>query len=120
MLIKAPGHVEDFTGRMRLGEADSRQARALVQDAGSHLPQGQRASDIFPQRRFDPSPSGHVRDDPDSAYRAAFVQGCFVQGPQHGEIVLVLQRQADRRDFLGWAVGEVGDRTVFDGAPLAG
>jgi hypothetical protein len=105
---------------MRLGEADSRQARARVDDAGSHLPQGQLASDIFPQRRFDPSPSGHVIDDPDSAYRAAFIQGRFWPGPQHGEIVRVLQCQAERLDFLGCAGGEVGDRTVSDCAPLAG
>jgi hypothetical protein len=39
---------------MRLGQADSRQSRPLINDAGKYLPQGELPSDIRAQRRFDP------------------------------------------------------------------
>ena len=38
---------------------------------------------------------------------------------QNGEVVFVLQRQSDRRHFLGCAVGEVRNGPIFDLAPLA-
>ena len=120
VLIKTAGKLQYLTGRMRLGEAHRRQPRALINDPGDDLPQRQLASEIRAQRRFDPQTASDVVNDPDGAYRAAFLQlGCIFAGTQNGEIVLVFECKSDRCNFLGCTVGEVREGPIFDLTPLA-
>ena len=120
ILIKTARQLQHLTGRVRLGEAHRRQPRALINDPGDDLPQRQLAGEIRAQRRFDPQAARGVVKDPDGAYRAAFLQlGGVCESTQNGEVVLVLQSQADRCHFLGCAVGEVRNGPIFDLASLA-
>src|SRR2546426_11378366 len=65
--------------------------------------------------------SSDVVNDPDGAYRAAFLHlGCLFEGTQNGEIVLVFECKSDRCNFLGCTVGEVREGPIFDLTPLAG
>src|SRR2546426_7214828 len=49
--------------------------------------------------------SSDVVNDPDGAYRAAFLHlGCLFEGTQNGEIVLVFECKSDRCNFLGCTV----------------
>ena len=92
----------------------------MINDPGDDLPQRQLAREIRAQRRFDPQATRGVVNDPDGAYRAAFLHlGGVFEGTQSGEIVLVLERKADRCHFLGCAVREVREGPIFDLATLA-
>lgn len=104
-----------------MGEAHRRPPRALIHTPSDDLPQRQLASDIRAQRRCDPQASSDSIHDPDRTDRAAFLQlGCLFEGTQNGEVVFVLQRQSDRRHFLGCAVGEMRQGSMVALALLAG
>ena len=120
ILVKTPREAQDLTGRMGRGQAHRREPRALVNDAGDDLPQRQCPGEVCPQGRFDAQPPSHLVYGPDSSYRPAFDDlGRVFESAQDSEIVLMLQGKANGCDFLGGAVGEVGDGSIFDLASLA-
>ena len=99
-----------------------RQARALVEHAGDHLPQRQLALPIRAQHGDDAEFARQLRQQPDRPHRGTLdqFQPAFADGRHHaGQVRLVPERQPDRLHFLRLAMREVGDRAMFHLARLA-
>ena len=92
-----------------------REARALINDAGDHLPQRQFPCTGRAQGLFDPQASGDLVDGPHRPKRQPLLQGDRVlDGPKVCQLFLVAQRQPYGFDLRGGTLTEIGNRAVED------
>ena len=104
----------------RAGQPHRREARALIDNPRDHPPQSELPLARGAERGGYSQPARDVIDDPDRADRRPLPEAHrFGDRSELGEIVLVLQGQADGGDLLGRAVGQIRDRAVFDLAAVA-
>jgi len=94
---------------MRPGETNRAQSRALIDDAGHHLPERQLTLPIVAQRVGQAEFLGERPERPDGADRETLLESDVFEAGQLREVALVLERQLDRIDLLGRALGDVGD-----------
>ena len=119
VFVEAAPDAQHVAGGMHLGQADGRETRALVQEAGDDLPQRQLAGKVAAEGLIETDAAGNFGGGPDGADGSAFLQMNAVEGGEGGEVALVLEGEFDGGDLGGIAVGEVGDVAFFDFAVLA-
>ena len=119
VFVEAAPDAEHIAGGMHLGQADGRETRTLVQQAGDNLPQCQLAGEVGAEGLIEAEAAGNFSGGPDGADGSAFLQLNAVEGGEGGQIALVLEGEFDGGDLGGIAVGEVGDVAFFDFAVLA-
>ena len=119
VFVEAAPDAQHVAGGMHLGQADGRETRALIQEAGDDLPHSQLAGKAGAEGLLDAEAAGHFGRDPDGTDGSAFPQLHTVEGGEGGQIALVLEGEFDGGDGSGIAVGEVGDIALLDFAVLA-
>jgi hypothetical protein len=100
---------------MRHRQTHGREPRALIDDAGDHLPQRQFPCTGCAQGLFDPQASGDVVDRPHGTKREPlFQRDRVLDGPQMLQRVLVAQRQPNGLDLRSGTLTDIGNRAVED------
>ena len=106
---------------MAARQTNRRQPRALIEHAGDDLPERQLALSARAQGGDDAEFARQLGQNPNRPHRGPLPQlgAAFDGGRQDGaQVLLVFQRQPDRLHFLRLAVGEIGQRSMFDLAVL--
>ena len=107
---------------MAARQPNRRQTRALIEHASDDLPQRQLALPIRAQGGDEAEFARQLREHPDRPDRGTLLQlrPALAGGRQNAsQVALVLERQPDRLHLLRLAMGEIGERSMFDLAVLA-
>src|SRR5262245_2950264 len=100
---------------MRHGETHGREARALIDDAGDHLPQRHLPFTGCAQGLFEPQASRDLVYGPYSPKRQPLPQSDrILESPQVLQVLLVAQSQAERLDLRRRTLTDIRNGTMED------
>src|SRR5215475_5867591 len=99
---------------MHLRQAHGGETGTLIEDPSQNLPQSQLPGEIMAERGIDAPPARHLVEGPYRADREALPELDVIEGAQCGEVPFELEGQLNGGDFLGVAMGEIGDVAFAD------